>query len=43
MEIGETEACAKSMMEDTKGLGQKDLKGIQKIFLFDSWFLLNKS
>ena len=37
--IGEMKYCAKRMMEDTKGLGQRDVKGATNYCLiFDSCF-----
>ena len=43
-ELGDTAACTKRLMEGTKGLGQRALKGSTRdCFLLDSWFLLNKS
>ena len=39
MEIGSTSSCMKSIMEDTKRLGQRDVKGDMKdCFIFGSWF-----
>ena len=44
LELGATSACTKIFMEETKGLGQRALKGSKRdCFLFDSWFLSNKS
>ena len=43
MELGATYACTKIFMEETKGLGQKALKGsIQGCSLFNSWFSSKK-
>ena len=37
--IGSTTACNNIMMEATKGIGQKQIKGsLKDFFLFDSWF-----
>ena len=39
MEIGALAACTKRVMEATKGLGQRGLKGSMKdCFIFGSWF-----
>ena len=39
MELGDTSACTKKLVEDTKGLGKRALKGpTMDCFLFDSWF-----
>ena len=44
LELGATSACTKILMEDIKGLGQRSLKGSTRgCFLFESWFLLEKS
>ena len=38
-ELGATAACTNIMMEATKGIGQKSIKGQTKdCLLFDSWF-----
>ena len=38
-ELGSTAACTKIMMEETKRIGQKSIKGGTKdFFLFVSWF-----
>ena len=43
-EFGSTAACTKIMMEATKGIGQKSIKGRTKdCFLFDSWFASKKA
>ena len=43
-ELGATTACTKRMMEATKGIGQKSIKGGTKdFFLFDSWFASKKA
>ena len=43
-ELGSTAACTKQMMEATKGIGQKSIKGETKdCFLFDSWFASKKA
>ena len=43
-EIGETAACTKIMMEATKGIVQKSIKGGTKdCLLFDSWFASKKA
>ena len=43
-ELGATAACTKIMMEATKGIGQKSIKGGTKdCFLFDSWFASKKA
>ena len=42
--IGATAACTKWMMEATKGVGQKSIKGGPKdCFLFGSWFASKKA
>ena len=39
-----TAACTKRIMEATKGIGQKSIKGGTKdCFLFDSWFASKKA
>ena len=44
MELGATAACTKILMEETKGLGNRSLKGSTRDFsLFDSWFLPKKA
>ena len=44
LELGATAASTKRSMEETKGLGQRDLKGsMRDCFLFDSWFFSKKS
>ena len=43
-ELVATAACTKRMMEATKGIGQKYIKGGTKdCFIFDSWFASKKS
>ena len=43
-EIGAIAACTKRIMEATKGIGQKSIKGGTKdCFLFDSWFASKKA
>ena len=43
-ELGETSVCTNRMMEATKGIGQKFIKGgMKNCFLFDSWFASNKA
>ena len=43
-ELGSTAACTKRMMEATKSMGQKYIKGgINDCFIFDSWFAYKKS
>ena len=43
-EIGSTAACTKIIMEATKGIGQKSIKGgTNDFFLFDSWFASKKA
>ena len=38
-DLGDTAACIKRIMEETKGIGHKSKKGEPKdCFLFDSWF-----
>ena len=38
LELGTTSTCTKRSMEETKGLGQRALKGSTRdCFLFDSW------
>ena len=38
-DIGDTAACIKRMMDETKGIGHKSKKGGPKdCFLFASWF-----
>ena len=42
--LGSNSACTKKMMEATKGIGQKSIKGGTKdCFLFDSWFASKKA
>ena len=37
-ELGETSACTKRLMQETKGLGKRALKGSTRyFFLLDSW------
>ena len=44
MELGTTEACTNRLMEETKGLGQSDLKwSTRYCFLFESWFFSKKT
>ena len=43
MQLGETGVFTKIMTKATKGIGQRDVKGIHKIFIFDSWFSSKKS
>ena len=43
LELGTTAACTKILMEETKGLGQRELKGSTRdCFLFYSWFSSKK-
>ena len=43
-QLGSTVACTKRMMEATKGIGQKSIKGgTDDYFLFDSWFASKKA
>ena len=43
LELGATAACVKRLMEETKGMGQRSLKGSTRYcFLFDSWFSSKK-
>ena len=43
-EFGDTAACTKWMMEETKGIGQKSILGGPKdYFLFDSWYASKKA
>ena len=43
-ELGATAACTKIMMEETKGIGKKSIKGWTKdCLLFDSWFASKKA
>ena len=43
-ELGANAACNKRMMEATKGIGKKSIKGrTNDCFLFDSWFASNKT
>ena len=42
--LGATAACTNILMDETKGLGQRDLKGPKRdCFLLYSWFLSNKA
>ena len=44
LELGATAACTKRFTEETKGLGQRALKGSTKdYFLFDNWFSSKKT
>ena len=44
LELGTTTACTKRLTEETKGLGERALKGSTRdCFLFDSWFLSKKA
>ena len=44
LELGATAACTKRLMEETKGLGQRSVKGsTRNCFLLDSWFSFKKS
>ena len=44
LELGATAAFTKIFMEDTKGLGQRTLKGLTGcFFLLDSWLSLKKA
>ena len=36
LQIGETSACKKIIMESTKGIGQRYIKGVRDCFIFDS-------
>ena len=39
LDLGATAACMKRIMEYTKELGQRDVKGITRVrFIFVSWF-----
>ena len=43
MDIRREVACIRSKMEETKGIGKRDVKGnIKDCFIFDSWFASNK-
>ena len=43
-DLGATVACTNSMMEATKGIGQKSIEGgTNNCFLFDSWFASKKA
>ena len=43
MELGATAACTKILMEETKGMGQRSVKGSTRYcFLFESWFSYKK-
>ena len=43
-ELGATAECTKRMMEETKGIVQKSIKGrTNDCFLFDSWFASDKT
>ena len=43
-ELGATAACTKRLMEDTKGMGQRSVKGSTRdCFLFNSLFLSKKA
>ena len=44
LELGATTACTNILMEETKGLGQRYLKGsMRDCFLFSIWLLSKKS
>ena len=44
LDLFSTAACSKRLMEETKGLGQRDLKGSTRdCSMLGSWFLSNKS
>ena len=44
LELGDTAACTKRLTEETKGMGQRTLKGSTRdCLLFDSWFLSKNS
>ena len=44
LELGTTSTCTKRLMEDTKGMGQRVLKGSTRFLtLFVSWFLSKKA
>ena len=44
LELGSTAACTKRLMEETKELGKRALKGSTRdCFLFDSWFSSKKA
>ena len=44
LELGATSACTKRLVEETKGLGQRALKGsMRDFFLFVGWLLSKKS
>ena len=42
LNLGATEACTTRMMEETKGIYHRDVKGSTKDFFFGSWFASNK-
>ena len=44
MELGETEARIKRIIESTKGICHRELKeDVKCCFLFDSWFVSNRT
>ena len=44
MELGATAACTNILMEEKRGLGQRDSKGLTgDCFLFDGWFYPKKA
>ena len=44
LNLGATESCIKSMMESTKGLCHRNIKGaIKDCFIFDSWVASKRS
>ena len=44
MYLGTTDVCTNILMEETKGLGQRELKVLTRDgFLFDSWFSSKKT
>ena len=44
MRLGATTACTKRMVEATKGIGHRGIKGSTKdCFIFDGWFFSKKS
>ena len=39
LELGNTDTCTKILVEETKGIGKRELKGSTRdCFLFVSWF-----
>ena len=44
LELGDTAVCTKILMEEEKGLDQRDLiNSTRNYFLFDIWFSLRKA